>query len=223
MKGKGQMFDRNQFTRGRKRGRRKGFTLIEVIVVLVILAILAAIAVPALTGYIDKAKSKEYLTLAHDAETAAKTLMLDAYAKNDPFLTRSGELIVGYNEHTSSPQMVYYYPSVEEMEALVGRRFATDDEWFDFCLTGPLTGMDSALGYLNAINGYRLVYVAYDPEDWSYESGVIITNNIAYNSLAGMEAQDGIDLIFGGVGRIAADEGAGKKTWVLAGGEWEAA
>jgi prepilin-type N-terminal cleavage/methylation domain-containing protein len=36
----------------------KGFTLVEVIVVLVILAILAAIAIPALTGYIDKARAR---------------------------------------------------------------------------------------------------------------------------------------------------------------------
>lgn len=41
-----------------KKGR-KGFTLVELIVVLVILAILAALLVPALTGYIDKAKEKK--------------------------------------------------------------------------------------------------------------------------------------------------------------------
>ena len=35
---------------------KKGFTLVELIVVLVILAILAALLVPALTGYIDKAR-----------------------------------------------------------------------------------------------------------------------------------------------------------------------
>ncbi|MBQ1326631.1 MAG: type II secretion system protein, partial [Eubacterium sp.] len=37
----------------------KGFTLVELIVVLVILAILAAVLVPALLGYIDKAKKKK--------------------------------------------------------------------------------------------------------------------------------------------------------------------
>lgn len=54
----------------------KGFTLVEIIVVLVILAILMAIAVPALTGYIDKAKStgatveaKSVLTAVQSVET----------------------------------------------------------------------------------------------------------------------------------------------------------
>lgn len=39
-----------------KKYQKGGFTLVELIVVLVILAILAALLVPALTGYIDKAK-----------------------------------------------------------------------------------------------------------------------------------------------------------------------
>lgn len=42
-----------------KKYQKGGFTLVELIVVLVILAILAALLVPALTGYIDKAKEKQ--------------------------------------------------------------------------------------------------------------------------------------------------------------------
>ena len=41
--------------------KNRGFTLVELIVVLVILAILAAILVPALLGYIDKAKKEKIL------------------------------------------------------------------------------------------------------------------------------------------------------------------
>ena len=41
----------------KKLKEKKGFTLVELIVVLVILAILAALLIPALTGYIDKAKN----------------------------------------------------------------------------------------------------------------------------------------------------------------------
>ena len=40
-----------------KKNDKKGFTLVELIVVLVILAILAALLIPALTGYIDKARN----------------------------------------------------------------------------------------------------------------------------------------------------------------------
>lgn len=48
------------------KGKRKGFTLIELIVVLVILAILAAAAIPRLLGYIDT--SKETLCATNKAE-----------------------------------------------------------------------------------------------------------------------------------------------------------
>jgi type IV pilus assembly protein PilA len=72
----------------------KGFTLVEIIVVLVILAILMAIAVPALTGYIDKAKNvgasveaKTVLTAVQAVETEnsgkyGKDTAAPFYAKN---------------------------------------------------------------------------------------------------------------------------------------------
>ena len=42
-----------------KKNTKRGFTLVELIVVLVILAVLAALLIPALTGYIDKARKRD--------------------------------------------------------------------------------------------------------------------------------------------------------------------
>ena len=61
------------------RKSKKGFTLVELIVVLVILAILAAILVPALLGYIDKAKEKQITTDANTVYTALQSVLDEQY------------------------------------------------------------------------------------------------------------------------------------------------
>lgn len=61
---------------------KKGFTLVELIVVLVILAILAALLIPALTGYIDKAKDKSITAETRQAVMAAQTLVDEKYASD---------------------------------------------------------------------------------------------------------------------------------------------
>ena len=64
----------------KRRSRKGGFTLVELIVVLVILAILAALLIPALTGYIDRAKEKNVIAETRQAVMAAQTLYDEAYA-----------------------------------------------------------------------------------------------------------------------------------------------
>jgi prepilin-type N-terminal cleavage/methylation domain-containing protein len=74
---------------------RKGFTLVEVIVVLVILvilAILAAIAIPALTGYIDKAKLKELESEVRAQMIAVQTMLSERYAEYGDFENHIAEL-----------------------------------------------------------------------------------------------------------------------------------
>ena len=67
-----------------KRDGKKGFTLVELIVVLVILAILAALLLPALTGYIDKAKKKQIIAETRQAVMAAQTVVDEMYgARSD--------------------------------------------------------------------------------------------------------------------------------------------
>lgn len=61
--------------------KKKGFTLVELIVVLVILAILAALLIPALTGYIDKARKKQVIAETRSCVMAAQTLGDELYGQ----------------------------------------------------------------------------------------------------------------------------------------------
>ncbi|WP_252261631.1 type II secretion system protein [Gemmiger formicilis] len=84
---------------------KKGFTLVELIVVLVILAILAALLVPALTGYIDKARNKQIIAETRSAVMAAQTLVDEAYANTskaveDTTTAATDKVVVGDKDVT---------------------------------------------------------------------------------------------------------------------------
>lgn len=63
--------------------KRGGFTLVELIVVLVILAILAALLIPALTGYIDKAKKDQVVSETRMLHEAVQTVASEAYGSSE--------------------------------------------------------------------------------------------------------------------------------------------
>jgi prepilin-type N-terminal cleavage/methylation domain-containing protein len=69
--------------------KRAGFTLVEVIVVLVILAILAAIAIPALTGYIDKAEYQGVKSLGRTQLTAMQTMIHEQIERDGGIVTHT--------------------------------------------------------------------------------------------------------------------------------------
>lgn len=62
---------------------RRGFTLVELIVVLVILAILASLLIPALTGYIDRARRDQVVSETRMLHEAVQTVAGEVYASNE--------------------------------------------------------------------------------------------------------------------------------------------
>lgn len=85
--------------------KKKGFTLVELIVVLVILAILAALLVPALTGYIDRANEEKLQATTRQVVVAAQSVVSEAYAQSAKFngdyltaMTREGTVTFGESD-----------------------------------------------------------------------------------------------------------------------------
>lgn len=75
------------FEKIRNLKNKKGFTLVELIVVLVILAILAALLVPALTGYIDKARKQSIVAETRQCVMAAQTIASEKYGTTTTGIT----------------------------------------------------------------------------------------------------------------------------------------
>ena len=71
---------------------KKGFTLVELIVVIVILAVLAAMLVPALIGYVDRAKKEKDYQTASTVYAAAQAAVTEQYAKGTIATKAAGKI-----------------------------------------------------------------------------------------------------------------------------------
>lgn len=83
------------FEKIRKMKNKKGFTLVELIVVLVILAILAALLVPALTGYIDRARKEAIVAETRSVVMATQTVVAEKYG------TKAGDVTIADADKTT--------------------------------------------------------------------------------------------------------------------------
>jgi type II secretory pathway pseudopilin PulG len=164
---------------------------VEVIVVLVILAILAAIAIPALTGYINKAQSKSYITKARDVKIAALAT-LDIFYAEGKIKTTSESWTSGLNIGLPSGTRVwaFFLDSNFEARAIsssdsldsfipgITNEFTDllDTEPFAFFIVGP-TGSTplTADGFICIYGEEGFTGASGDPVVW-------ITHNISANS-----------------------------------------
>ncbi len=131
---------------------KKGFTLVELIVVLVILAVLAAMLVPALTGYITRARQEKDYQMAATALTAAQSAATFQYSTN------TFDASAKITKTTSAG-------NGETVMSLIGDdgNNKITDISFDVNAKGVVTG-----GYVT-INGYKYTYQPGEAEMWKSE------------------------------------------------------
>jgi type IV pilus assembly protein PilA len=106
----------NCFLGEMKMTRRKGFTLVELMVVILIVGILAAVAIPLMQGRIDKAKWSEANATAGTIRTAIR-----AYAAETSVATAQG--LIG-NDLSDGPTQSALGFSANDCE---GTYFESDD------------------------------------------------------------------------------------------------
>ena len=83
------------------KNKKRGFTLVELIVVLSILAILASLLIPTLTGYIEKAKKSKVIAETRMLHEAVQTVTSELYAGSTQWKAPTGAITLASSSGNS--------------------------------------------------------------------------------------------------------------------------
>ena len=134
---------------------KRGFTLVELIVVIVILAVLAAMLVPALIGYVERARREKDYQAASTVYSAAQAAVTEMYAKGDLDKGTAGNI----TKTSDTDGVVYDLAGVDSSRV-------TD---FNFHYTDKLI-----IDYGNVkvtTNGKEVTYYMYLDGSWGIDAG----------------------------------------------------
>lgn len=97
--------------------KKKGFTLIELIVVLVIMAILAAAAIPTVMGYIENSRKAAYLANVRTVYQAGQSAIAEGLAAGDDITinaagsANAGDITIGDTTFTARVAALTGFPA----------------------------------------------------------------------------------------------------------------